>query len=68
MGKRLLAEIWPRRSRPLAEGVVVFSLEQSKHELAERFLCIRGKLYMLKLRKGELDEDERDNSCALSSS
>lgn len=41
-------------------GVVIFSLEQSKLELAERFLCIRGRLDMHKLRKGDLDENERD--------
>jgi replicative DNA helicase len=41
-------------------AVVIFSLEQSKHELAERFLCIRGRIDMHKLRKGELDEAERD--------
>ena len=52
-----LAEAIADRSRA---GVVVFSLEQSKHELAERFLCIRGRLDMHKLRKGELDEADRD--------
>ncbi len=52
-----LAEAVADRSQA---AVVVFSLEQSKHELAERFLCIRGKLDMHKLRKGELSEDEYD--------
>jgi len=52
-----LAEAVADRSQA---GVVLFSLEQSKHELAERFLCIRGKLDMHKLRKGELSEDEYD--------
>jgi replicative DNA helicase len=41
-------------------GVVIFSLEQSKLELAERFLCIRARMDMHKLRKGDLNEDERD--------
>lgn len=41
-------------------GVLIFSLEQSRHELSERFLCIRGKLDMHRMRKGELDEDQRD--------
>ncbi|MSR57375.1 MAG: replicative DNA helicase [Planctomycetaceae bacterium] len=41
-------------------GVVIFSLEQSKLELAERFLCLRARMDMHKLRKGELSEDERD--------
>ena len=52
-----LAEAVADRSQA---GVIIFSLEQSKHELAERFLCIRGKLDMHKLRKGELTEDEYD--------
>lgn len=45
---------------PLQGGVVIFSLEQSKLELAERFLCIRAKLQVHKLRKGDLDEAEHD--------
>lgn len=48
-------------------GVVIFSLEQSKLELAERFLCIRGRLDMHKLRKGDLDEDDRDKLLRTSS-
>ncbi len=59
-----VAEAIADRSRA---GVVVFSLEQSKHELAERFLCIRGKLDMHKIRKGELDEDDRDKLLRVSS-
>lgn len=38
---------------------VIFSLEQSKLELAERFLCIRAKLDGHRLRKGMLEPDER---------
>ncbi len=41
-------------------GALIFSLEQSKVELAERFLCIRARLQVHKLRKGDLNEDERD--------
>ncbi len=41
------------------KGVLVFSLEQSKHELAERLLCIHAKVSGHKLRKGELDEFEQ---------
>jgi len=41
-------------------GVVIFSLEQSKLELAERLLCIRAKIDGHKLRKGELTEEDRD--------
>lgn len=40
-------------------GVLVFSLEQSKLELAERFLCIRARLDGHRLRKGELDAAEQ---------
>ena len=52
-----LAEAVADRSQA---GVVIFSLEQSKLELAERFLCMRGSLDMHKLRKGHLDEDDHD--------
>lgn len=40
-------------------GTLIFSLEQSKLELAERFLCIRAKLDGHRLRKGQLDPAER---------
>lgn len=42
-------------------GVLIFSLEQSKLELAERFLCIRSRLDGHKLRKGRLEDFERHN-------
>ena len=42
------------------KGVVIFSLEQSKLELAERLLCIRARLDGHKLRKGDLDESDRE--------
>lgn len=41
-------------------GVVLFSLEQSKIELAERLLCIYGKFNGLDVKKGELEADETD--------
>ncbi len=41
-------------------GVLLFSLEQSKLELAERFLCIRAKLQVQRIRKGDLTDAERD--------
>jgi len=41
-------------------GVLIFSLEQSKLELAERFLCIRARLDGHRVRKGQLDPPERD--------
>lgn len=40
-------------------AAVIFSLEQSKLELAERFLCIRAKLDGHRLRKGQLEPAER---------
>lgn len=40
-------------------STLIFSLEQSKLELAERFLCIRAKLDGHRLRKGQLEPDER---------
>lgn len=40
-------------------ATVIFSLEQSKLELAERFLCIRAKLDGHRLRKGLLEPPER---------
>jgi replicative DNA helicase len=52
-----LAEAVADRSQA---AVVIFSLEQSKLELAERFLCLRGSLDMHKIRKGQLDEDDHD--------
>jgi replicative DNA helicase len=41
-------------------SVLLFSLEQSKLELAERLLCIRAKVNGHRLRAGELDEVEQD--------
>ena len=40
-------------------ATLIFSLEQSKLELAERFLCIRAKLDGHRLRKGQLEPAER---------
>ena len=40
-------------------AALIFSLEQSKLELAERFLCIRAKLDGHRLRKGMLEPAER---------
>ncbi|MFN0199536.1 MAG: replicative DNA helicase [Planctomycetaceae bacterium] len=51
-----LAEAAARESQA---GVMLFSLEQSKLELAERFLCIRSGVNGHSLRSGELDEDDR---------
>ena len=40
--------------------VLLFSLEQSKLELAERLLCIRARVNGHRLRAGDLDEVEQD--------
>ncbi|MCA9025817.1 MAG: replicative DNA helicase [Planctomycetaceae bacterium] len=40
-------------------GVLLFSLEQSKLELAERLLCIQARINGHKLRQGDLDEIEQ---------
>lgn len=40
-------------------GVLLFSLEQSKLELAERFLSIQGRIDGHRMRKGQIDEAER---------
>lgn len=40
-------------------GVLLFSLEQSKLELAERFLAIHARIDGHRMRKGQLDEAER---------
>ncbi len=40
-------------------GVMFFSLEQSKLELAERFLCILGKLDGHRLKQGDFEEEEK---------
>ena len=48
-------------------GVVLFSLEQSKLELAERLLCIRSKVNGHSLRAGELDEGDHERLMQASS-
>ncbi|MCA9114548.1 MAG: replicative DNA helicase [Planctomycetaceae bacterium] len=42
-----------------AGGVILFSLEQSRLELAERMLCIYGEFNGHHLKKGELEPDEQ---------
>ncbi len=41
-------------------GVLIFSLEQSKLELAERLLCISARLDGHDLRKGNLEPEDRN--------
>lgn len=47
----------PRRG---GHGVLVFSLEQAKEELAERFLSIHARVDGQKLRQGTFDDSEHD--------
>ncbi len=42
------------------KGVMFFSLEQSRTELAERYLCLSSGIHGDVIRKGTLDEVERD--------
>ncbi|MBT6156998.1 MAG: replicative DNA helicase [Planctomycetaceae bacterium] len=61
MGKTALACNWAVNiAAATGRGVLFFSLEQSRLELAERFLCIRSQINGHKLRSGDLDEEERD--------
>ena len=57
-------------ARTSGQGVLLFSLEQSKLELAERFLCMVAQIDGHKLRNGQIDEDQQqkllDASHALS--
>lgn len=48
------------------KGVLLFSLEQSNLELAERFLCISARVNGHKLRAGDLTAEERDQLMAAS--
>ncbi len=41
------------------QGVLLFSLEQSRLELAERLLCIHARIDGHRLRQGDLDEVEQ---------
>jgi replicative DNA helicase len=56
MGKTALVCNFAMAVAKAGKGALLFSLEQSKIELAERLLCIHAKISGHKLRKGELDE------------
>jgi replicative DNA helicase len=61
MGKTALICNWSIAVTMQAKrGVLLFSLEQSKTELAERFMCIQARVNGHRLRSGELDDAERD--------
>ncbi|QDT34382.1 replicative DNA helicase [Thalassoglobus polymorphus] len=59
MGKTALVCNFAMAVSKAERGVLLFSLEQSKIELAERLLCIQAKISGHKLRQGELDEFEQ---------
>lgn len=59
MGKTALVCNFALASAAVGAGTLLFSLEQSKLELAERFLCIHAKVNGHKLRQGDLDEVEQ---------
>lgn len=68
MGKTALICNWAEAvAAEEHHGVLVFSLEQSKVELAERFLCIRARINGHNLRAGELDDAERHHLLQVSS-
>jgi replicative DNA helicase len=46
-------------ARTSGQGVLLFSLEQSKLELAERFLCMVAQIDGHKLRNGHIDEEQQ---------
>lgn len=59
MGKTALVCNFAMSVAKAGRGVLIFSLEQSKLELAERLLCIEARISGHKLRQGELDEFEQ---------
>jgi replicative DNA helicase len=59
MGKTALVCNFALAISKARHPVLLFSLEQSKLELAERLLCIHAKLSGHRLRQGDLDEYEQ---------
>lgn len=60
MGKTALVCNIAEAAAEAGAPTIIFSLEQSKLELVERLLCIRGRVNGHRLRAGELDEVEHD--------
>lgn len=61
MGKTaLVCNIAEAVAREAQKGVLLFSLEQSNLELAERFLCITARVNGHDLRAGNLTAEQRD--------
>ncbi len=68
MGKTaLVCNIAEGVCRVEKKGVLVFSLEQSRLELAERFLCITAKINGHDLRAGNLSPQQREAMMTASS-
>lgn len=60
MGKTALVCNWSLGiAQHTGRGVLIFSLEQSRLELAERFLCMHAKFDGHKLRAGDLNDADR---------
>ncbi len=53
-------------ARTSGQGVMLFSLEQSSLELAERFLCIRARVNGHAIRSGQLSDEQTDALAAAS--
>ncbi|MEO2030767.1 MAG: replicative DNA helicase [Planctomycetaceae bacterium] len=67
MGKTaLVCNIAAAVARENKKGVMLFSLEQSNLELAERFLCITARVNGHDLRTGNLSDEQRDQLAAAS--
>ncbi len=59
MGKTALVCNFALAAAHDSNGVLLFSLEQSRLELAERLLCITGRLDGHRLRQGQLEDAEQ---------
>ena len=67
MGKTaLVCNIAEAVARESGKGVMLFSLEQSDLEIAERFLCITARVNGHDLRTGNLSDEQRDQLAAAS--
>ena len=67
MGKTaLVCNIAEAIARESDKGVMLFSLEQSDLEIAERFLCITAQVNGHDLRTGDLSDEQRDQLAAAS--
>jgi replicative DNA helicase len=67
MGKTALVCNFAEAIAESGHGVLIFSLEQSRLELAERLLCIRAKVDSHRLRSGLMDDAERHRLMVASS-